>query len=154
MKTTIINYFQHISVKSWVILFISFLTPIHGVLLITFLLIFADFILGIKKSIHQGKKITSRGLFATGKKIYLYNMIIISSFVFDYYFFNEFVQIFFDKVPYLFTKLITLGSVSTELWSIHENIEILYKINIVDRVKKIVKSLFNIKKDFDKYQND
>lgn len=151
MKENIINYFAKISIKEWIILLISFLAPIHSVIIGVFFLIILDLYLGIRKSIKQNKKITSRGLFATGKKIYTYNMIIISAFLIDHYLVGEFIKVFIE-IPYVFTKLIAIGSVWTELVSIHENVEILYGVNILDRVMKTVKGFFAIKKDFDKYQ--
>jgi 4-hydroxybenzoate polyprenyltransferase len=147
----IILFFKNIGLKEWFLMCLTFLSPIQPLIFLCFFLILLDLFFGIQKAIKRGEKITSKGLYETGKKIYIYNMIIISTFILDYYFLNEFIQIFFDKIKYLITKLIAAGALVTEVQSIRENIKILYDIDIFIRLKNIVFKFFTIKKDFDKF---
>jgi hypothetical protein len=59
----------------------------------------------------------------------------------------------FIGVPLFLTKLVATGLIFVELLSINENLEILYKIDLFDRVTNLVMKFFTIKKSFDKYQD-
>jgi len=154
IKDYFITVFHKINLKNWFYLFLGFIAPIKSLIFLCIFLILLDLFLGVKKALKRGERITSRGFYSTGKKIYIYNMIIISTFILDYFFLNEFIQIFFSKIEYLTTKLITAGAVFTEIKSIHENIEILYNINLFSRLKTLITKFFNVKKDFDKFSGN
>jgi hypothetical protein len=152
MKETIISLLNKTDLQHWIYIIAGLLVPIKALLFLVGFVIFLDLILGIKKSMKQGKKITSRGLAETVKKMFQYQLVIISIFFLDTYLLGEMVALFIG-VPLFLTKLVATGLIFVELLSINENLEILYKINLFDRVTNLVMKFFTIKKSFDKYQD-
>lgn len=152
MKETILSLFNKLNVKHWIYIIAGLLVPIKALLILVGFVIFLDLFLGVKKSIKQGKKITSRGLAETVKKMFQYQMVVITVFFLDTYLLGELIGLFVG-VPLFLTKLVATGLIFVELVSVNENLEILYGINIVDRISKMLMKFFTIKKKFDKYQN-
>jgi hypothetical protein len=152
IKDSFITVFHKINLKHWIYVFAGLLVPIKALLFLVGFVIFLDLFLGIKKSIKKGKRITSRGLAETVKKLFQYQMIIISIYFLDIYLLGEFINLFVG-IPLFITKLVAISLVSVELLSINENLEILYEINIFDRMTKAVIKFFTIKKKFDKYSD-
>jgi len=153
MKDTLIHLLSKLKEHSGelVLIFFTFVAPIKALLLLCGLVIFMDLFLGIKKSIKQGKKITSKGLYETVRKMFIYQFTIISFYFIDVNLLGEFIAVFTD-IPLFLTKLVTISLVSVELLSINENIEILWGINIPERLTIALGKFFSFKKKFDKYE--
>lgn len=86
--------------------------------------------------------------------MFKYQLIIISIFFIDYYILNEFVQIFFDKIPFIITKLVAISMLLTEFLSLNENIKFVWNIDIIERIGIGISNLFNIKKKFNKFTEE
>jgi hypothetical protein len=153
MKTTAIHLAAKIKTyfSQLLILFFAFVAPIKALLFLCGLVIFADLVLGVKKSIKQGKKITSKGLYETVRKMFIYQVTIISFYFIDVNLLGEFISIFID-MPLFLTKLVTVALVSVEVFSINENIVILWGVDIPERVMNVLTKFFSFKKKFDKYE--
>lgn len=153
MKTTLIHLLEKLKthVGELALLFFAFVAPIKALLILCGFVIFVDLFLGIKKSIKQGKKITSKGLYETVRKMFIYQITIISFYFIDVNLLGEFIAVFTD-IPLFLTKLVTISLVSVELFSINENIEILWGINIPKRMIETANKFFSFKKNFDKYE--
>jgi len=153
MKTTAIHLAAKIKTyfSQLLILFFAFVAPIKALLFLCGLVIFADLVLGVMKSKKQGKKITSKGLYETVRKMFIYQLTIISFYFMDITLLGEFISVFID-IPLFLTKIVTAGLVSVEVFSIHENIYLLWKIDIPARVMDILSKFFSFKKKFDKYE--
>ena len=153
MKTTAIHL--AVKIKTYVtellILFFAFVAPIKALLFLCGLVIFADLVLGIMKSKKQGKKITSKGLYETVRKMFIYQLTIISFYFIDVNLLGEFISIFID-MPLFLTKLVTVALVSVEVFSINENIIILWGVDIPERIMNVLTKFFSFKKKFDKYE--
>ena len=132
-------------------LMFGFLTPIYILLFICGFVILVDLFLGVKKSLKQNKKITSKGLYSTVQKMFVYQGVIIGTYFLDSKLLGEFVALVTD-IPFVLTKVLTIGLVYVELRSINENMEILWNINVFERVVIVVKRAFTFKKEFDKYE--
>jgi hypothetical protein len=153
MKTTAIHLAAKIKTyfSQLLILFFAFVAPIKALLFLCGLVIFADLVLGVMKSKKQGKKITSKGLYETVRKMFIYQLTIISFYFMDVNLLGEFISIFID-MPLFLTKLVTVALVSVEVFSINENIIILWGVDIPERVINVLTKFFSFKKKFDKYE--
>jgi hypothetical protein len=153
MKTTAIHLAAKIKTyfSQLLILFFAFVAPIKALLFLCGLVIFADLVLGVMKSKKQGKKITSKGLYETVRKMFIYQVTIISFYFIDVNLLGEFISIFID-MPLFLTKLVTVALVSVEVFSINENIIILWGVDIPERVMNVLTKFFSFKKKFDKYE--
>jgi hypothetical protein len=153
MKTTAIHLAAKIKTyfSQLLILFFAFVAPIKALLFMCGMVIFVDLFLGVKKSIKQGKKITSKGLYETVRKMFIYQVTIISFYFIDVNLLGEFISIFID-MPLFLTKLVTVALVSVEVFSINENIIILWGVDIPERVMNVLTKFFSFKKKFDKYE--
>jgi hypothetical protein len=153
MKTTAIHLAAKIKTyfSQLLILFFAFVAPIKALLFLCGMVIFVDLFLGVKKSIKQGKKITSKGLYETVRKMFIYQVTIISFYFIDVNLLGEFISIFID-MPLFLTKLVTVALVSVEVFSINENIVILWGVDIPERVMNVLSKFFSFKKKFDKYE--
>jgi hypothetical protein len=153
MKTTAIHLAAKIKtyVTELLILFFAFVAPIKALLFLCGMVIFVDLVLGVKKSMKQGKKITSKGLYETVRKMFIYQVTIISFYFIDINLLGEFISIFID-MPLFLTKLVTVALVSVEVFSINENIIILWGVDIPERVMNVLTKFFSFKKKFDKYE--
>jgi hypothetical protein len=153
MKTTAIHLAAKIKTyfSQLLILFFAFVAPIKALLFLCGMVIFVDLFLGVKKSIKQGKKITSKGLYETVRKMFIYQVTIISFYFIDVNLLGEFISIFID-MPLFLTKLVTVALVSVEVFSINENIIILWGVDIPERVMNVLAKFFSFKKKFDKYE--
>jgi hypothetical protein len=153
MKTTAIHLAAKIKTyfSQLLILFFAFVAPIKALLFLCGMVIFVDLFLGVKKSIKQGKKITSKGLYETVRKMFIYQVTIISFYYIDVNLLGEFISIFID-MPLFLTKLVTVALVSVEVFSINENIVILWGVDIPERVMNVLSKFFSFKKKFDKYE--
>lgn len=153
MSTTLIHLLEKLKTyaEELVLLFFAFIAPIKALLILCGFVIFFDLFLGIKKSIKQGKKITSKGLYETVRKMFIYQVSIISFYFIDVNLLGEFIAVFTD-IPLFLTKLVTIALVSVEVFSIHENIKILWNLDIPERVIQVLSKFFSFKKNFDKYE--
>lgn len=152
MQTTFIHLLEKFKIHSTelILLVLAFIAPIKMLLIICGFVIFIDLFLGVKKSIKQGKRITSKGLYETVRKMFVYQLTIVSFYFIDVSLLGEFVALF-TGITFFLTKIVTIGLVSVEVFSIHENIKILWGIDIPSRVMNVLAKFFSFKKQFDKY---
>jgi hypothetical protein len=108
---------------------IALLAPIKPVLLATGVLIFADLILGVMAAKKRGEPITSSALRRTISKLFIYNITILSGFLFEKYLMG-------DLIPAV--KLIAGVIGVVELKSILENAD---DVNGAPIFLSIIKSL-------------
>ena len=154
MKETIVTLLNKLNAKHYVLLLGSFLIPIAPLLFIVGVTIFLDTVFGIMSSLKRGIPITSHRLSAgLLSKMLKYQLIIISVFFLDYYLLSEFVQIFFDKIPFIITKLVAVSMLLTEFLSLNENIKFIWNIDIIERIRNTIGKLFDIKKQFNKFND-
>lgn len=154
MQTTFIHLLEKLKLHSteFLLLVLAFIAPIKMLLIICGFVIFLDLILGIKKSLRLKKRITSKGLYETVRKMFVYQVTIITIYSIDYFLLGEFIAIFTD-IPLFLTKLVTIALVSVEIFSIHENIQLIWGINIPERMLTVLSKFFSFKKQFDKYND-
>jgi hypothetical protein len=154
MKETIVTLLNKLNAKHYVLLLGSFLIPIAPLLFIVGVTIFLDTVFGIMSSLKRGIPITSHRLSAgLLSKMLKYQLIIISVFFLDYYLLSEFVQIFFDKIPFIITKLVAVSMLLTEFLSLNENIKFIWNIDIIERIGNTIGKLFDMKKQFNKFND-
>ena len=153
MKETAIHLAAKIKtyLTELIILLFAFVAPIKALLFLCGMVIFADLVLGVMKSRKQGKKITSKGLYETVRKMFIYQLTIISFYFMEINLLGEFISLFVE-IPLFLTKLVTVALVSVEVFSIHENIYLLWNIDVPARVMNVLAKFFSFKKKFDKYE--
>lgn len=147
------TYFHKIELKFLIGIACVILSPVTPLLILVGFVIFLDLFFGLWKSVKLKRRITSRGLAETLKKMFQYQLIVISMYFLDNFLIGEFVMLFIS-VELFVTKVVAISLILVELISINENIEFIFKINIFERVTKAVKSFFDIKKSFDKYKDE
>jgi len=152
MQTTFIHLLEKFKIylSEFILLVLAFIAPIKMLLLLCGFVIFLDLILGVKKSIKQGKRITSKGLYETVRKMFIYQLTIISFYFIDVSLLGEFIALFIG-IPLFLTKIVTVALVSVEVFSIHENVKILWNIDVPARLIEVLARFFSFKKQFNKY---
>jgi hypothetical protein len=116
------------------------------------LAILTDFIFGIWKAIKLKRKITSNALSRTIVKMFIYQLVLIGTFLIDANIINELVKMFID-INLLITKLISLSLLYIEATSINENIEESTGINIYQSIGKTIKESFKFKKTLKEFND-
>lgn len=107
-------------IKIALVVFISFISPVLPLMLLTGLMILTDTITGIWKTFKLKKPFTSRKLSKIGSKLLLYNLVIITTFFLDHYLLGEFL-LYITSIPHILTKVATTILLSFEVVSINEN---------------------------------
>lgn len=69
------------TIKAILISAIAALAPIHSVLIVTGILIFADFITGMWAAIKRGESINSAAMRRTVSKLFIYHTVLITGFI-------------------------------------------------------------------------
>jgi hypothetical protein len=118
---------------------VAVFTPVLPTLLTVGFLIALDFIVGIYRAFKLGEEITSRKMGNTISKMLLYNITILSLWVFEKY-------ILQDAIP--ITKIGAALISITELKSIDESVEKLTGVGIWKKLVRIVKRGDSETKDF------
>jgi fumarate reductase subunit D len=118
---------------------VAVFTPVLPTLLTVGFLIALDFIVGIYRAFKLGEEITSRKMGNTISKMLLYNITILSLWVFEKY-------ILQDAIP--ITKIGAALISITELKSIDESVEKLTGLGIWKKLVRIVKRGESETKDF------
>jgi fumarate reductase subunit D len=118
---------------------VAVFTPVLPTLLTVGFLIALDFIVGIYRAFKLGEEITSRKMGNTISKMLLYNITILSLWVFEKY-------ILQDAIP--ITKIGAALISITELKSIDESVEKLTGVGIWKKLVRIVKRGESETKDF------
>jgi hypothetical protein len=118
---------------------VAVFTPVLPTLLTVGFLIALDFIVGIYRAFKLGEEITSRKMGNTISKMLLYNITILSLWVFEKY-------ILQDAIP--ITKIGAALISITELKSIDESVEKLIGVGIWKKLVRIVKRGESETKDF------
>lgn len=101
---------------------IGLLSPIKYLLIIVFLFIILDTILGVWNANKQQIKITSAKLSAVISKTIVYQGIVILAYAIDVNLLGGIVSLFIDSVPLLLTKVITIMVLINEAFSIDEKV--------------------------------
>jgi hypothetical protein len=145
------RYLQKIG-ASFIKFIAVYFAPIIPLLLMIGLSIFIDTFFGIKKAKKIGEQITSKRLRCMINKMLIYNITIIFFFFIDKSLLNEFVVNFFS-INYLFTKISALSIIFVEYKSINEKLEVLYNINITDKLKELITNISKVKEKTDEFRN-
>lgn len=117
--------------------FITFLSPIQGIMITVGLLILADTIFGIWKANKLGERITSRKFSQVISKMFLYQGTILLFFLIDMFIIGDILGALFS-VPYLLTKVVALVLASVEVFSIDENYKAVHGSSLWNAFKKLV----------------
>jgi hypothetical protein len=128
------QYLLHLSVA-----IISIFTPVTPILLTIGVLIIIDFLVGIYRAFKMKEQITSRKMGNTISKMFLYQLTIISLFLFENY-----ILMGILPVTKIGAALISI----TELKSIDESVEKMTGVGIWKKLVKIIKRGESETKDF------
>lgn len=131
---------------------IAFFAPISGIAIGMGLLVILDTITGLVRAYKTGEKIRSRRLGQMATKSLIYLLVLYMVFPVDYYLLNSLTMLMFD-IEYLTIKVIAISFSLIELTSIKENIELAFKIDIFNLIKKTLSRATNIKEDITKLNN-
>lgn len=143
-KEEFLKIFSNLKVEYFLIPLMAFIAPIKALIIIVGLAIMTDLFFGIWKSVKLKKRLTSNGFGRTIIKMFIYQLVLVGSFVIDRYILNELILIFL-QVDLLTTKLLALYLVFSELTSINENLYEITKIDFFDRFMKFIKQAFKFK---------
>ena len=128
------QYLLHLSVA-----IISIFTPVVPILLTIGVLIVIDFLVGIYRAFKMKEKITSRKMGNTISKMFLYQLTIISLFLFENY-----ILMGILPVTKIGAALISI----TELKSIDESVEKMTGVGVWKKLVKIIRRGESETKDF------
>jgi hypothetical protein len=143
-KEEFLKIFTGIKVEYFLIPLMAFIAPIKALIIIVGLAILTDLFFGIWKSVKLKKRLTSNGFGRTIVKMFIYQLVLVGSFVIDRYILNELILIFL-QVDLLTTKLLALYLVFSEATSINENLYEITGIDFFDRFMKFIKEAFKFK---------
>ena len=116
-------------IKYLLISVLGILAPIKGILIGVGVLVFFDMITAIYAAKKTGDDITSRKLSKTIGKLVLYNIAVLTGFIFE--------KLLGDFIPVI--KIISSVLIMTELFSIFENFYKATGINIIQKLKEAFK---------------
>ena len=102
--------------------------PINSIIITVGILIFSDFILGIYAAIKRGEEITSAGLRRTVSKMFVYQMVVLTSFLGETYLLSGVLPV---------VKLVAGVIGVTEIKSILENSADITGLNFKSVIKKL-----------------
>lgn len=124
--------------------------PIYGLLIAVGSAIVLDTFTGIFKSVKLAgwKSIRSRKLSNIISKMALYEICIVFLYLIDNFVLNEFIKSAFG-FDFMFTKICAILLIFVELVSIKENIEVTFKVDIWQLLKKSFNRAKEIKGDLD-----
>lgn len=113
------------------------LSPISHLLILMFVFVFFDFLTGIMKAIHNGEPIVSKKLRHSVTKLLTYASLIIVLYMFDLHFAQPLwgITIFFKAAMFIIASI--------EVISINENVSEILGINVLDKVKELLKKCSN-----------
>jgi hypothetical protein len=139
--------------KTFLLTVFVILTPIQPLILIIFGIVLLDTFFGIKRSWSLNILFTSRRFFSFFKKLLVYELVLITTFLVDFYLVNELVNIIF-QFDLLVTKLIGFVITINELKSIEENIRVIYGINFIEIIKKSFNTVKDVKDGLDEIKKN
>jgi hypothetical protein len=113
-----------------------FIAPIKPLLLIVGFMIIVDTTFGIIRSRKLGIKFTSRRFFAFFKKSFVYQVLVITTYILDHNLINEFTTSVIS-IELLTTKLMAAAICYNEFKSVDENVKIAYGIDITQYIKSL-----------------
>ncbi|AXT52654.1 hypothetical protein D1818_18105 [Aquimarina sp. BL5] len=116
-----------ISMVFWLL---TILSPVNGVMMTMVFLILVDFITGSYASYKNKIPISSQGIGNTISKFFIYNLVILASFLLETF--------IVDEVPFL--KIIAGFVAITEIKSILENFNKIYGIDLFKALMTLMKS--------------
>ena len=133
---------------------ITFLSPIHGVVLTVISFILFDTIIAYLRVKKTGKKWTSKKLrVGLVQKSITYIALIVLFFLMDKFILNEFVKTFIN-IDYFLTKALTLVFIFIEFTSIDESYTILRGKSIFQSLKELIGKANDIKNDLKNKNED
>lgn len=115
-----------------------FISPIKPLLLVVGFMIVVDTIFGIIRSNKLGIKFTSRRFFSFFKKNFVYQLLVITTYILDHNLINEFTMSVIS-IELLTTKLMAAAICYNEFKSVDENVKIAYGIDITQYIKNLYK---------------
>ena len=115
-----------------------FISPIKPLLLVVGFMIVVDTIFGIIRSNKLGIKFTSTRFFSFFKKNFVYQLLVITTYILDHNLINEFVTSVIS-IELLTTKLMAAAICYNEFKSVDENVKIAYGIDITQYIKNLYK---------------
>lgn len=143
-KEEFLKIFTAAKIQYFLVPLMAFIAPINALIIIVGLAIMADLFFGVWKTIKLGKRLTSNGFGRTILKMFVYQFVLIGSFVIDTYMLNELILIFL-QVNLLTTKLISIYLIYTESVSINENLYEITGIDFIGKFIKFIKGAFKLK---------
>lgn len=146
--------------KSIGLVLVAFFAPIVPLLILIGFAILIDTIFGIIASVKNKKPIVSNKLARILTKSIIYMSLVLLAYGIDYILIGEILLNYF-KIHLLFTKLIGIGIVFVEVFSIDEKIRAFnnnkgiwyYFKRILSKGKQITASVKDIKDDIDELKN-
>lgn len=146
--------------KSIGLVLVAFFAPIVPLLLLIGFAILIDTIFGIIASVKNKKPIVSSKLARILTKSIIYMSLVLLAYGIDYILIGEILLNYF-KIHLLFTKLVGIGIVFVEVFSIDEKIRAFnnnkgiwyYFKRILSKGKQITASVKDIKDDIDELKN-
>ena len=115
-----------------------FISPIKPLLLVVGFMIVVDTIFGIIRSNKLGIKFTSTRFFSFFKKNFVYQLLVITTYILDHNLINEFTMSVIS-IELLTTKLMAAAICYNEFKSVDENVKIAYGIDITQYIKNLYK---------------
>lgn len=122
------------------------MAPIHPLIVLVFLAIGFDTVIGIWKSKRLGVKITSKALSAIVGKLLLYEGALILFWLVDLFIIGDFISIA-TSIPFVLTKLIAITLIWIEVRSVDESVTEVTGISFFKKMKQMISRVKEIKSD-------
>lgn len=126
-----------------------FFAPVGGILIAVGVAIALDTLFGIAKAVKIKDKITSRKLSNIVSKFVLYQSAILLIYIMDHYLLGEFFKIWFS-IDHFFTKAVAMVVIFVEMFSIKENFEIIFGVDLFSKIKLALRRTSEIKEGIKK----
>jgi len=124
MEKFIIETRMKVIISSFIGSCFVFFAPIWATIILIGVVVFADTMVGIARSIKLKQPIVSRKLYRFASKSVVYCGFVMIFFGFDKLLLNEFVKHFFS-IDYALTKLMSIFIMAIEFYSIDESIRLM-----------------------------
>lgn len=133
---------------------LSILLPVKLYLIVITIIIFLDMFYGIR-SLKKKSKSFKWSIFLDGfiKKTAIYTPAIVGIYYLEAFILKEIME-YFINIPFIITKVMTMGILSRELISINSNYETISGQSITSGVKSIFKIVKDSKKEIDNIDKD
>ena len=135
-----------LTIENIVLPIIAFFAPINGVLITVGAAIALDTIMGLWKSTKNKIPITSKGLSAIASKMFLYESVVLLTFLLDNFVIGDIVKSIFS-VEFLATKIAAMLFIYIEMKSIDENYKAVKGISLWNELKSMASRTKEIKEE-------